>query len=76
VVGPTRAYVRENDGEQPGDPARAAAAILEALDAPRPPLRLVLGADAIANIRRRLDGLVDELSVWEHVGAATSFSSR
>ncbi|HEY0345344.1 MAG TPA: SDR family NAD(P)-dependent oxidoreductase [Solirubrobacteraceae bacterium] len=72
VVGPTRAYVRGNDGEQPGDPAKAAAAILTALDAPQPPLRLVLGADAIANVRRRLDGLVEELSAWEDVGRATA----
>ena len=50
IVGPTRAYVRGNDGLQPGDPAKAAQAILAALEADRPPLRLVLGADAIGNI--------------------------
>jgi NAD(P)-dependent dehydrogenase (short-subunit alcohol dehydrogenase family) len=72
VVGATRAYVREGDGEQPGDPAKAAAAILAALDADRPPLRLVLGADAIAAIRHRTDGLVAELDAWEDVGAATA----
>jgi NAD(P)-dependent dehydrogenase (short-subunit alcohol dehydrogenase family) len=72
TVGPTRAYVRDGDGEQPGDPAKAAAAILAALDADSPPLRLVLGADAAANIRRRLGGLADELDAWETVGAATA----
>jgi NAD(P)-dependent dehydrogenase (short-subunit alcohol dehydrogenase family) len=72
TVGPTRAYVRDGDGEQPGDPAKAAAAILAALDADSPPLRLVLGADAAANIRRRLGGLADELDAWESVGAATA----
>jgi NAD(P)-dependent dehydrogenase (short-subunit alcohol dehydrogenase family) len=72
VVGATRAYVREGDGEQPGDPAKAAAAILAALDADRPPLRLVLGADAIAAIRHRTDGLVAELDAWQDVGAATA----
>ena len=35
TVGPTRAYVRDNDGLQPGDPAKAAQAILAALDADR-----------------------------------------
>jgi hypothetical protein len=34
-------------GAQPGDPARAAAAILAALDAPSTPLRLPLGSDAV-----------------------------
>ena len=72
VVGATRAYVREGDGEQPGDPAKAAAAILAALDADRPPLRLVLGADAIAAIRHRTDGLMAELDAWADVGAATA----
>ena len=72
VVGPTRAYVRDGDGQQQGDPAKAAAAILAALDADPTPLRLVLGADAIGNIRRRLDGLEAELDAWEDVGAATA----
>ena len=72
VVGPTRAYVREGDGQQPGDPVKAAKAIIAALDAQDPPLRLVLGADAIGNIRRRLESLTAELTEWEDVGAATA----
>jgi NAD(P)-dependent dehydrogenase (short-subunit alcohol dehydrogenase family) len=72
VVGPTRAYVREGDGQQPGDPVKAAEAIVAALDADDPPLRLVLGADAIGNIRRHLESLTTELAKWEDVGAATA----
>ena len=72
VVGLTRAYVREVDGQQPGDPVKAAEAIVAALDADDPPLRLVLGADAIGNIRRRLESLTAELTRWEDVGAATA----
>jgi NAD(P)-dependent dehydrogenase (short-subunit alcohol dehydrogenase family) len=72
AVGPTRAYVRDNDGLQPGDPAKAAQAILTALDAEEPPLRLVLGADAIGNIERRLKSLSAELNVWRAVGEATA----
>ena len=71
-VGPTRAYVRGNDGQQPGDPVKAAQAIITALDADEPPLRLVLGEDAIGNIRARLQRLNDELDAWEPVGAATA----
>jgi NAD(P)-dependent dehydrogenase (short-subunit alcohol dehydrogenase family) len=73
TVGPTRAYVRDNDGAQPGDPAKAAAAIIIALDADEPPTRLVLGADAIANIEQRLNGVADELRAWRSVGEATAF---
>jgi NAD(P)-dependent dehydrogenase (short-subunit alcohol dehydrogenase family) len=72
TVGPTRAYVRDGHGQQPGDPVKAAHAIATALDAERPPLRLVLGADAIGNIRRRLASVAEELDSWEHVGAATA----
>jgi NAD(P)-dependent dehydrogenase (short-subunit alcohol dehydrogenase family) len=72
TVGPTRAYVENNDGSQPGDPAKAARAILRALDAEEPPLRLVLGADAIAGIRSRLGQLSEELERWERVGRDTA----
>jgi NAD(P)-dependent dehydrogenase (short-subunit alcohol dehydrogenase family) len=72
TVGPTRAYVRDGHLEQPGDPVKAAQAIVAALDADEPPLRLVLGEDAIGNIRRRLASLTEELDRWEDVGAATA----
>jgi NAD(P)-dependent dehydrogenase (short-subunit alcohol dehydrogenase family) len=72
TVGPTRAYVRGNDGLQPGDPAKAAQAILTALDADEPPLRLVLGADAIGNIGQRLESVANELAAWRAVGEATA----
>ena len=76
TVGPTRAYVRGNDGMQPGDPAKAAQAILAALDADEPPLRLVLGADAIATIEQRLESVRDELAAWRPVGEATALDER
>ena len=44
TVGPTRAAVDAMDGSQPGDPAKAAAAILLAVGSDAPPLRLALGA--------------------------------
>lgn len=76
IVGPTRAYVREDHLKQPGDPDLAARAILTALDAEEPPLRLVLGADAIGNIRGRLDRLSSELGEWEEVGRATAIEDE
>ena len=72
TVGPTREYVRGNHGLQPGDPGKAAEAIIAALDADDPPLRLVLGEDAIGNIERRLGDLSDELAAWRSVGEATA----
>ena len=72
TVGPTREYVRGGHGQQAGDPAKAAAAIITALDADEPPLRLVLGADAIGNISSRLDAVGAELRQWEQVGRDTA----
>jgi NAD(P)-dependent dehydrogenase (short-subunit alcohol dehydrogenase family) len=73
TVGPTREYVRTNHGQQPGDPDRAAEAIMVALDADEPPLRLVLGDDAIGNIEAHLESVGEELTAWRDVGGATAF---
>jgi NAD(P)-dependent dehydrogenase (short-subunit alcohol dehydrogenase family) len=75
TVGPTREYVTTGGGSQAGDPAKAAAAILTALDAEQPPLRLVLGGDAVDNIRSRLGALAEELDTWEPVSRATAFDA-
>ena len=47
TVGAMNRYRRAVDGQQPGDPARAAAAILEVVSLDQPPLRLLLGSDAV-----------------------------
>ena len=72
TVGPIRDYVASGDGTQPGDPAKAARAILAALEAPSPPLRLVLGNDAVDGVRGRLDALGAELTAWGAVGRGTA----
>jgi NAD(P)-dependent dehydrogenase (short-subunit alcohol dehydrogenase family) len=72
TVGPTREYVNSGDGSQPGDPAKAAAAICTALDGDTP-LRLVLGADAVDNILDRLSRLEAEVQKWAPVSRATAF---
>jgi NAD(P)-dependent dehydrogenase (short-subunit alcohol dehydrogenase family) len=76
TVGPTREYVRGNHLKQPGDPELAARAIVTALDAEEPPLRLVLGADAIDNIRNRLERVSGELADWEELGRATAIEDE
>jgi NAD(P)-dependent dehydrogenase (short-subunit alcohol dehydrogenase family) len=74
IVGPTRRYVGEGDGAQGGDPAKAAAAILRAIDSDRPPLRLPLGSDAVDPILTRLDSIRGEVLEWEAVARATTFT--
>jgi NAD(P)-dependent dehydrogenase (short-subunit alcohol dehydrogenase family) len=72
TVGPNRSYITSVDGTQPGDPRKAAAAIVEALDAPEPPLRLALGDDAVDRIREELDRRRADLDAWEQVSRATA----
>ena len=72
TVGPQRTAVAGMDGSQPGDPAKAAAAILEALDAPCPPRRLALGADALTHIGATLDARRAELDEWAQLSRSTS----
>jgi NAD(P)-dependent dehydrogenase (short-subunit alcohol dehydrogenase family) len=73
TVGPVRAAVDEMAlARQPGDPAKAATAILAALDADDPPLRLALGADAVDAIADKLRRTQAELRAWEAVSRATA----
>ena len=71
TVGATRRFVEAGDGTQPGDPAKAAAAIRTALAADDTPLRLPLGGDALDAILARLDTIRDEARAWEAVSRGT-----
>jgi NAD(P)-dependent dehydrogenase (short-subunit alcohol dehydrogenase family) len=70
-AGVTREAVDRMDGTQPGDPARAAAAILEAVDSPSAPLRLALGADAVEAIGAHHESVRADLRAWEKVSRST-----
>lgn len=67
------AYLKMVDGKQPGDPAKAAAAIVAAVESEAPPLRLVLGKYATDKVRKKLTATERELAAWEQVGAPTDF---
>ena len=73
TVGKSRATLRAMDGKQPGDPKRAALAIIQAVEADNPPLRLALGKMALDHIRAALSGRLKELEAWAEVGAAADF---
>jgi NAD(P)-dependent dehydrogenase (short-subunit alcohol dehydrogenase family) len=75
IVGPVRKMQRDFDGAQPGDPAKAAAAILDALAAEDPPLRLALGKDAADAIIASVEKNTAELRTWEHVSRNTDLTS-
>jgi len=73
TAGATRRFVEGGDGTQPGDPAKAAAAIRAALTAETTPLRLPLGGDAVDAILTHLDTVRDEVVAWEKVSRGTDF---
>lgn len=69
---------KENDathGTQPGDPAKAAAAIITAVESADTPEMLVLGADAVAGYRRALEAQLASLDTWRALGESTSFDA-
>lgn len=63
------------DGRQKGDPAKAARAVLEAVNAQDPPSRLVLGRYAIDKVRKKLASLGSTLDAWERLGADTDLDA-
>jgi NAD(P)-dependent dehydrogenase (short-subunit alcohol dehydrogenase family) len=73
TVGRTRAYAAQSDGSQPGDPAKAARAIVDAVAAGAPTLRLPLGADAVQAIREKLAKVSADVDRNETASRATSF---
>jgi NAD(P)-dependent dehydrogenase (short-subunit alcohol dehydrogenase family) len=72
-VGRVHDYRREVDGLQPGDPARAAQVLLDVVAAEEPPLRLLLGSDAVQLAERSSRARAREASVWEGVSRSTDF---
>jgi hypothetical protein len=75
-TGGTRAAIDTMDGTQPGDPAKAAAAIVRAVGDPSAPLRLALGADAVESIRAHQESVAADLAAWEDVSRATALSGE
>ncbi|MBO1414958.1 oxidoreductase [Streptomyces sp. FH025] len=75
-VGATRKLVQGGDGNQPGDPAKAAAAIRQALEAENTPLRLALGGDAVDVLVGHLDSVRAEIAAWEKTSRGTDFDAQ
>ncbi len=63
-------------GNQPGDPVRAAEAIVFAIQSSTPPHRLLLGNDAFDGAIAKLDKLRDEFSAWEAVSRGADYSEK
>ncbi|MGF6471144.1 oxidoreductase [Paraburkholderia youngii] len=73
TVGQMRRYMSSYHGTQAGDPAKAAEAIVRAVSADAPPLRLPLGPDAVDVVRKKLASIQDNLETWLEVSSSTNF---
>ncbi|WP_454915975.1 oxidoreductase [Xanthobacter sediminis] len=73
TAGARRAAAHAYSGTQPGDPARGAAAVITAVEAEAPPLRLLLGSDAYALALGRLDALRQNFEAWKDLTASADF---
>ncbi len=65
TAGANKATIREYSGNQPGDPVKAAEAIVAAVNDPNPPLRLLLGAGALKGARKKISELQRDFDAWE-----------
>jgi len=74
TAGARIAQIEGYSGSQPGDPAKAALAILHAMAHENPPLHLPLGALAIAGFKAKMEALSAEIDAWEWLGTDTAYT--
>lgn len=65
--------LQEREGKEPGDPNKAAIAMLQVVESDNPPLRLALGADAYDAISKKLSSVKEELEARKQVALNTGF---
>ena len=75
TAGKRRKEVDTAHGTQAGDPAKAATAIISAVERPTPPAFLLLGSDALAGYRRVAEARAAEIAEWETLSASTDFAN-
>ena len=73
TAGNMRKYFVDSDGKQPGDPLRAVHAMMQVVDSPEPPLRLLLGQSALQRLRAKLEKWQQEIAAWESVTVGADF---
>ena len=73
TVGAFQDAVDSAAGQQPGDPVRAAAALLALASAEEPPARLQLGSDCVQLVEGKLASVARELTIWRELALSTDF---
>ena len=74
VMNPIRAARQAKNGNQPGDPSKAAETLLRLVEADNPPTRLFLGEDALGLVVQKLEQMKGEIAAWEALSRSTDFA--
>ncbi|MGC9944743.1 MAG: oxidoreductase [Verrucomicrobiota bacterium] len=75
TAGQTRAATSQRHGNQPGDPALAADAIVKAVTSPKPPLHLILGKFAYERFNNKIDAFKQEMETWRETTVGTDYKT-
>ncbi|MDB5292769.1 MAG: putative short-chain dehydrogenase protein [Phycisphaerales bacterium] len=75
TVGVVARFQREYSGTQPGDPAKAAMVILHVASLDNPPLRLLLGSDAVHLAETEDLARIDADRKWRDLSISTDFTA-
>ena len=73
TVGAAVRFQRDYDGKQPGDPVKAAAALLHIASLPEPPLRLLLGSDAYNAAEKHALQILASDREWKDLSISTDY---
>jgi NAD(P)-dependent dehydrogenase (short-subunit alcohol dehydrogenase family) len=76
TVGIVARFQREYNGAQPGDPARAAEVIVKVAGLDEPPMRLLLGSDAVGAAEEAERARADSDRKWRQLSESTDFAAR
>lgn len=67
TAGKSRAGTQAGHRKQQGDPVRGARAIIRAVEAENSPIHMLIGGDALDQLRTKLDDMRRETDAWEDV---------
>lgn len=73
TAGANQTAIRGYSGNQPGDPVRAAKAIVQAVESENPPFYFLLGKAALKNARLKVDALAADFDAWADVTEGADF---
>lgn len=73
TVGNMRTQMSAANKQQPGDPLKAAQAMIDIANVENPPLRLMLGADTIETVTNKIKQIQADMENWKHISLSTGF---